>query len=210
MSAPDETAPPRRRRPFIAFAPVAVFAAIAGLFLYQLVSGHDPQTLPSALIGQPAPATVLPPLAGLTTAKGEPVPGLVIAAGGDGRPRLVNVFASWCVPCRQEHPLLLQLSRDPALDAMGLDVSAINYKDKPENALAFLRELGNPYDTVGVDEAGRSTIDWGVYGVPETFLVSPGGTILWKQTGPLTPQAVANGLLPALRAASAGAAPPTR
>lgn len=208
MSAPDEAAPPPRRRPWIAFAPVAIFAALAGLFLYQLASGHDPQTLPSALIGQSAPATVLPPLAGLRNATGEPVPGLEIAAGGDGRPRLVNVFASWCVPCREEHPLLLQLSRDPALGAMGLEISAINYKDKPENAAGFLRDLGNPFDAVGVDDAGRSTIDWGVYGVPETFLVSPGGTILWKQTGPLTPRAVTEGLMPALRAAGGGNATP--
>jgi cytochrome c biogenesis protein CcmG/thiol:disulfide interchange protein DsbE len=97
------------------------------------------------------------------------------------------------VPCRQEHPALMALSQDPRFE-----VVAINYKDKPENALAFLRDLGNPFDALGTDEAGRSTIDWGVYGVPETFLVGPDGTILWKQTGPLTPQSVEGGLLPAL------------
>jgi cytochrome c biogenesis protein CcmG/thiol:disulfide interchange protein DsbE len=172
--------------------PVVLFAGLAGVFLYQLLSGHDPQVLPSALIGKPSPETRLPPLAGLTTASGAPVPGLDLVPG-DGRVRLVNVFASWCVPCRQEHPALMALSQDPRFE-----VVAINYKDKPENALAFLRDLGNPFDALGTDEAGRSTIDWGVYGVPETFLVGPDGTILWKQTGPLTPQSVEGGLLPAL------------
>ena len=210
MSTPDSSAgepavSPPRRRSKLAFVPVGVFALLAGLFLYQLASGHDPQTLPSALIGQPAPATVLPALEGLAGLDGAPVPGLSVAAGGDGRPRLVNVFASWCVPCRDEHPMLLALSRDPAVRATGLEIVGLNYKDRPENARDFLAGLGNPYAAVGVDPAGRATIDWGVYGVPETFLVSPAGTILWKQTGPLTPQAVSQGLLPALRGAVAPA-----
>ncbi|WP_279481150.1 DsbE family thiol:disulfide interchange protein [Aureimonas sp. SK2] len=182
----------RRRRPLLVVLPVVIFAGLAGTFLYQLLSGHDPQLLPSALIGKPAPQTRLPPLAGLADASGVPVPGIDLAAG-DGRTRLVNVFASWCVPCRQEHPALMALSQDPRFVIVG-----INYKDQPDNALGFLRELGNPYDAVGTDEAGRSTIDWGVYGVPETFLVGPDGTILWKQTGPLTREGVEGGLLPAL------------
>lgn len=181
-----------RRRPLIVMLPVVVFAGLAGVFLYQLVSGHDPQVLPSALIGKPAPETRLPPLAGLKDASGAPVPGLDLVPG-DGRVRLVNVFASWCVPCRQEHPALMALSKDPRFE-----IVAINYKDKPENALAFLNDLGNPFDAIGTDEAGRSTIDWGVYGVPETFLVGGDGTILWKQTGPLTKAGVEGGLLPAL------------
>jgi cytochrome c biogenesis protein CcmG/thiol:disulfide interchange protein DsbE len=188
----SEAAKRARRRPVLVMLPVVLFAGLAGVFLYQLMSGHDPQVLPSALIGKPAPETRLPPLAGLTTASGAPMPGLDLVPG-DGRVRLVNVFASWCVPCRQEHPALMALSQDPRFE-----VVAINYKDKPENALAFLRDLGNPFDALGTDEAGRSTIDWGVYGVPETFLVGPDGTILWKQTGPLTPQRVEGGLLPAL------------
>ncbi|RIY01096.1 DsbE family thiol:disulfide interchange protein [Aureimonas flava] len=172
--------------------PVVIFAGLAGVFLFQLLSGHDPQVLPSALIGKPAPETRLPALAGLVNASGAPVPGLDLVPG-DGRTRLVNVFASWCVPCRQEHPALMALSQDPRFD-----IVAINYKDKPANALGFLRELGNPFDAVGTDEPGRSTIDWGVYGVPETFLVGPDGTILWKGTGPLTRESVEAGLLPAL------------
>ncbi|WP_061936693.1 DsbE family thiol:disulfide interchange protein [Aureimonas sp. AU22] len=181
-----------RRRPLLVMLPVVVFAGLAGVFLYQLVSGHDPQVLPSALIGKPAPETRLPPLAGLKDASGAPVPGLDLVPG-DGRVRLVNVFASWCVPCRQEHPALMALSKDPRFE-----IVAINYKDKPENALAFLSDFGNPFDAIGTDEAGRSTIDWGVYGVPETFLVGGDGTILWKQTGPLTKAGVEGGLLPAL------------
>lgn len=199
MNAPASTSPRRRRR-LLPLLPLALFGGLAGVFLFQLVSGHDPQTLPSALIGQPAPRTELPPLPGLLRADGTPVPGIGGASVG---PRLVNVFASWCGPCRQEHPLLLAMARDPELRAAGLRIEGLNYKDRSDNALGFLRELGNPYDAVGVDEAGRATIDWGVYGVPETFLVSPDGTILWKQTGPLTPQAVTGGLLPALRQSAA-------
>ncbi len=199
MSAPASTSPRRRRR-LLPLLPLALFGGLAGVFLFQLLSGHDPQTLPSALIGQPAPRTELPPLPGLLRADGTPVPGIGAASVG---PRLVNVFASWCGPCRQEHPLLLAMARDPELRAAGLRIEGLNYKDRSDNALGFLRELGNPYDAVGVDEVGRATIDWGVYGVPETFLVSPDGTILWKQTGPLTPQAVTGGLLPALRQSAA-------
>ncbi|WP_182086012.1 DsbE family thiol:disulfide interchange protein [Aureimonas sp. ME7] len=186
-------AKPVRRRSWLTLLPVGIFTLLAGLFLYQLVSGHDPQTLPSVLIGKPAPATQLPALAGLKDRAGVPVPGIDIRPGDGGGVKLVNVFASWCVPCRQEHLALMALSADPRFEIVG-----INYKDKPDNALGFLRELGNPFDAVGTDEAGRSTIDWGVYGVPETFLVGADGTILWKQTGPLTPEAVEGGFLPAL------------
>lgn len=174
--------------------PLLFFLGLAGVFLYQLASGHDASEVPSVLIGKSAPKTVLPPLPGLTQADGAPVPGLDLAAAGDGRPVLVNVFASWCAPCREEHPLLMQLAKDRRVRLVG-----INYKDKqPENARGFLTDLGNPYAAVGYDPAGQSTIDWGVYGVPETFLVGTDGTILWKQTGPFTPQAIESGLIPAL------------
>jgi cytochrome c biogenesis protein CcmG/thiol:disulfide interchange protein DsbE len=169
---------------------------LAGLFLTQLLSGHDPAALPSALIGQTAPTTVLPPLAGLRSPDGQPVPGLT--SERDGAPRLVNVFASWCAPCREEHPMLLALARDPAVKASGLRIEGLNYKDRPDQALGFLAALGNPYARVGTDERGAAAIDWGVYGVPETFLVGADGRILWKQTGPLSERAIRDGLLPAL------------
>ncbi|WP_102960679.1 DsbE family thiol:disulfide interchange protein [Mangrovicella endophytica] len=190
-----ETVAPRRRS-WLAMLPVLLFAGLAGIFLYQLLSGHNPQEIPSVLIGKPAPKTVLPPLAGATAADGTPMPGLDLSAPGDGRPVLVNVFASWCGPCREEHPILMRLARDPRFRLV-----AINYKDKPANAAGFLAGLGNPYAAIGVDEKGSATIDWGVYGVPETFLVGTDGTILWKQTGPFSEEAVTSGLIPAVEAA---------
>jgi cytochrome c biogenesis protein CcmG/thiol:disulfide interchange protein DsbE len=195
-----------RRRSWLAALPVVLFAGLAGVFLYQLVSGHDPQAIPSALIGAKAPATNLPPLEGLAGSDGAPVPGLDLAgkgglAGDDGRPTLVNVFASWCGPCRQEHPLLMEIARDERVRLVG-----INYKDKPENARRFLSDLGNPYAAVGTDVSGRAGIDWGVYGVPETFLVAADGTILWKQTGPFSERDVAEKLEPEIAKAVAGSA----
>ncbi|MFD2238679.1 DsbE family thiol:disulfide interchange protein [Aureimonas populi] len=189
MTAPAAAA---RRRPFLVALPLLVFGALAAIFLTQLLSGRDPQALPSVLIGRPAPQTSLPPL------EGAAVPALELPSGGTGRPVLVNVFASWCGPCRQEHPMLMALGEDSRLD-----LAAINYKDRPDRALAFLDELGNPFDAIGVDGTGAATIDWGVYGVPETFLVSADGTILWKQTGPLTQASVDTGLIPALEASLA-------
>lgn len=178
---------PRRRRPWLALLPVLVFGALTLVFLAQLISGRDPQALPSVMIGRAAPETRLPALEGVS------VPGLELPEGGTGRPVLVNVFASWCGPCRLEHPALMALAEDERLD-----VVSINYKDRPEQARAFLSELGNPFRRIGVDTSGAATIDWGVYGVPETFLVSGDGTILWKQTGPLSEASLRDGLMPAL------------
>jgi cytochrome c biogenesis protein CcmG/thiol:disulfide interchange protein DsbE len=195
-----EVPPTRRRRPsFLVLLPFLLFVALAGIFLFQLVSGHDPQEIPSALIGAKAPPTDLPPLAGTTLPDGSPVPGLNLATN-DGRPMLVNVFASWCGPCRQEHPILMELAKDKRFRLV-----AINYKDQPDNARRFLAGLGNPYSAIGTDLSGRTGIDWGVYGVPETFLVSADGKILWKQTGPFSPEDVAGKLYPEVeKALSAG------
>ncbi|MEM5493729.1 DsbE family thiol:disulfide interchange protein [Hoeflea sp. AS16] len=192
----DETgsAASGRRRRLIAFLPLVLFIALSGVFLYQLGSGKDASEIPSVLIGTKAPSLDLPPLEGLS-ANGAPVPALTDAAIR-GKLALVNVWASWCVPCRQEHPVLLELSRDPRITLVG-----INYKDKNDNALRFLAELGNPFAAVGIDPAGKSAIDWGVYGIPETYLVASDGTILFKQIGPFTVESLRDKLLPAIEKA---------
>ncbi|MDV6225960.1 DsbE family thiol:disulfide interchange protein [Nitratireductor aquimarinus] len=173
-----------RSRRLLFLLPLLVFLALAAVFLMQLFSGRDTSLVPSALIGRDAPQTDLPPLEGMS------LPGLSSDAFA-GRITLVNVWGSWCLPCRQEHPLLMQLARDERFVIAGL-----NYKDKPENARRFLGDLGNPYDAIGVDQNGRAAIDWGVYGVPETFLVGPEGRIRYKHVGPFTPESVQNDLMP--------------
>ncbi|MDF1608185.1 DsbE family thiol:disulfide interchange protein [Hoeflea sp. YIM 152468] len=183
-----------RRRVLIGFLPLVLFIGLAGVFLYQLGSGKDASEIPSVLIGSKAPSLALPPLEGLVAA-GAPVPALTDAAIA-GKLSLVNVWASWCVPCRQEHPFMLELARDPRIEVVG-----INYKDKNANALSFLGELGNPYAAVGVDPVGKAAIDWGVYGIPETYLVAPDGTILFKQIGPFTEDSLKTRLLPAIEKA---------
>ena len=170
---------PRSRLIFI--LPGLVFLALAGLFAVQLVSGRNPAEVPSVLINKPVPTFSLAPLEGLM-ADGKAVPGF---SNEDlkGRVTVVNVWASWCAPCRQEHPALMDLARDGSVRVAG-----INYKDDPENARRFLGALGNPYAAVGVDPTGRTAIDWGVYGVPETFVIGPDGTIRHKHIGPLLPE----------------------
>ncbi|MBZ9726883.1 DsbE family thiol:disulfide interchange protein [Mesorhizobium sp. CO1-1-11] len=178
-----ETETPARRRLFV-FLPLLVFLGLAGLFLSQLLSGRDVSEVPSALIGLPAPRTNLPPL------EGSKLPGLDSKAFA-GKVTLVNVFASWCAPCREEHPVLLALAQDKRFA-----MAALNYKDRPENARRFLGDLGNPFQAIGVDEAGRTAIDWGVYGVPETFVIGKDGKIAYKHVGPLTPESARELLLP--------------
>lgn len=189
-----EALPPRPRRRWLVFLPVLVFLALALLFWHQLGAG-DPSTLPSALIGKPVPDMQLPPLDGLRR-DGVPVPGLAAADLRDGRVTVVNVFASWCGPCQDEHPVLMRLAAQKKVR-----IAAINYKDLPGNARRFLGTFGDPYDAVGVDASGRSAIDWGVYGVPETFVVGGNGTIVDKIVGPLSDDVVAGRLLPAVEAA---------
>jgi len=173
-----------RRAAFI--LPVLLFVALAGTFAWALLSGRNPQQLPSALIGKAAPEFALPALLA-------DLPGATNAELG-GKPVLVNFFASWCVPCRAEHPLLMELSGNADATIIG-----IAYKDKPEGAAALLRELGNPYDRIGQDSDGRTAIDFGVYGVPETFLIDAGGIIRFRQPGPLTEDVIRQDILPLLR-----------
>ena len=146
---------------------------------------RDPGTLPSALIDKPVPAFELPPLAGRDG------PGFS-SADLEGRVSLVNVFASWCVPCRVEHPLLMTLADD------GVPIYGINYKDPAERANGWLGELGDPYRAIGADTQGRVAIDWGVYGVPETFVVDTGGRIRHRHVGPLQPRDVEETIKPLL------------
>jgi cytochrome c biogenesis protein CcmG/thiol:disulfide interchange protein DsbE len=180
---------PRRR--LILLLPLATFLGLAAIFLVQLLSGRDISEVPSALIGHPAPVTSLPPL------EGGSLPGLDSREFA-GKVTLLNVFASWCAPCREEHPVLLALAQDKRYALV-----ALNYKDKPENARRFLGDLGNPFSAIGVDEAGRTAIDWGVYGVPETFVVGKDGRIAYKHVGPLTPDSVRDELLPQVEKALA-------
>lgn len=170
-------AAPKRR--WVLALPLLVFAALAALFWFRL--GADPAKIPSALIGRPAPQTVLPALEGLAE-NGAPVPGLDPAAF-KGKVSIVNVWASWCVPCHEEAPLLTELGKDKRLQLVG-----INYKDSPDNARRFLGRYGNPFGIVGVDGNGRAAIEWGVYGVPETFIVGRDGRIVYKMVGGVTPE----------------------
>ncbi len=168
------------RPKLIVLLPLVAFLALAALFFFRLGSG-DPNRLPSALIGRPAPQTDLPPVAGLV-ADGKPLPGLA-AADFKGAVTVLNVWASWCIPCRDEAPMLLRLAQDKRIRLVGL-----NYKDQAENARRFIGRYGNPYAANGADESGRAGIEWGVYGVPESFVIDRTGTITYKLVGPLTPE----------------------
>lgn len=170
--------------------PLVALAALVAVFALNI--NRDPNFIPSVLIDKPAPEFALAPVAGLDS------PGFDTAAL-KGNVTLVNVFASWCIPCRDEHPVLVRLKAETGIALFG-----INQKDAPENARAFLAELGNPYDAVGADSNGRVSIDWGVYGVPETFLLDRNGVIVLKIVGPLSDQAVETVLKPAIETARAG------
>ena len=187
-----EAGTPRKSR-LLALLPLAAFAGLAAIFLTQLMSGRDATEIPSALIGQPAPPTRLAPLEGAS------VPGLD-SSGFKGKVTVLNVWASWCAPCREEHPLLLGLAGDDRFVLAGL-----NYKDPTDLAQKFLAGFGNPFAAIGVDPDGRGAIDWGVYGVPETFIIGRDGKIAFKHVGPLTVEAVKAELLPEIEKALAAA-----
>ena len=191
-ATPERRAGTRRRR-LIVFIPLVVFLALAALFMYRLGAG-DPSRIPSALIGRPAPSTNLPPIPGLER-DGRPVPGLDSAAF-NGEVTVLNVWASWCVPCHDEAPLLLKLAADRRIRVVG-----INYKDEADNARRFLGRHGNPFAANGIDRNGRAAIEWGVYGVPETFVVGRDGRIAFKLIGPITPDNLDKALQPAIEKA---------
>ena len=163
--------------------PLLLLAALAVGVGTKLLSGSDPQSLPSALIDKPLPAFDLAALPGRSD-------GLSTGNFG-GAPMLLNVFASWCVPCLAEHPVITKLGRED-----GIPVLAINYKDKPGDALAWLKRNGDPYLRIGADVEGRTAIDLGVYGVPETFVIDKAGRIRYRQVGPFTEDDIQKKLLP--------------
>jgi cytochrome c biogenesis protein CcmG/thiol:disulfide interchange protein DsbE len=195
VTAPSPDIP--RRRLAWTLAPVAIFTLIALMFAYALQSG-DPSKLPSALIGKPVPQTTFPALEGLV-AGDAPVGGFSSADLGKGAVSVVNFWASWCVPCIQEHPLLIALK-----DRTGVSIYGVNYKDDPVAARRFLGLHGNPFSAVGVDPKGRGAIEWGVYGMPETFVVNGRGEIAYKHVGPISAASLETKLLPAIEAARSG------
>ncbi len=168
--------------------PLVLFVVLAGYFGVRLrqVGDTPPNILPSAMIDKPAPAFDLAPLI-------EGKPGLKTADLQGKGPHLVNIFASWCGPCRVEHPLLMRLA------AEGVPLVGINYKDKPQDATAWLEKLGDPFSAIGVDPTGRTAIDWGVYGVPETYVVDGEGRIRYRHVGPIMPQDLEEKIMPLLR-----------
>jgi cytochrome c biogenesis protein CcmG/thiol:disulfide interchange protein DsbE len=173
------------------FAPLAVFLVVAGLFGGYLIAsqlGYQRDVLPSALIGRPAPATDLPPLV-------DGAPRLDSAALMAPGVKVVNVWASWCGPCRIEHPALMQLA------AEGVTLHGVNHRDEPANARRFLAELGDPFTLVGVDRSGRASVEWGVYGVPETFVLNGRGEIVYKHVGPIQGSDLEKRIRPAIQKA---------
>jgi cytochrome c biogenesis protein CcmG/thiol:disulfide interchange protein DsbE len=179
MSVTTDQGAGTKRRTILVLLPLVAFIGLAALFYIRLWAG-DASRIPSALIGQPAPKTDLPPLAGLDR-DGKAIPGLN-SENFVGQVTLVNVWASWCIPCADEVQYLDRLSRDKRFKLVG-----INYKDSPDNARRFLNRYGNPFVANGADQNGRTSIDWGVYGVPENFIIGKDGRIAYKLVGPVTP-----------------------
>jgi cytochrome c biogenesis protein CcmG/thiol:disulfide interchange protein DsbE len=190
---PLETQRSPAARKILVALPLLIFAGLVVMFVIRL-GNDDPSRIPSALIGRPAPATPLPALEGLA-ANGQPIPG-ISAQTLQGHVSLVNVWASWCVPCHDEAPLLHALRDDKRLQLVGID-----YKDIGDNARRFLGRYGNPFDAVGVDTNGRAAIEWGVYGVPETFVVGRNGRIAYKLVGPITQENIDSVLKPEIEKA---------
>lgn len=177
--------------------PVALFVVVAGFFAVALRSG-DPSRLPSTLIGKQVPPSEFPALAGFES-EGKVVPGFSSAGLADGKVKIVNFWASWCAECVNEHPLL-----EGVKTTGGIQIYGVAYKDKNEDARRFLGRYGNPFDAVGTDFTGRTGIDWGVYGMPESFIIDGKGTIVYKQIGAMTPDTIQSKILPLIEATKAG------
>jgi len=175
-------------RRLLLLVPIAVFAAVGGFFLWGLLADRDPSAIPSMLIDRPAPDFALAPPPGVD------VPGLTSEDLKGNGVTIVNIFASWCLPCRIEHPVLEGLS------SAGNRVVGIDYKDKPADLQAYLRELGNPYQRIGGDQNGRAGIDWGISGVPETFIVDGQGKVRYRHVGPINPGDLEGRIQPVLDA----------
>jgi len=182
MSRTDEySTAPMRRRNVLAFLPLALAAVLGVVLAWGLT--RDPSNLPSTLIGKPVPDFALPPVKGRTLG--------LSRVDLKGEVSLVNVFASWCVACREEHPLFMKLAAQGTVPLHGL-----NYKDQPDDAARWLNSLGDPYTRTGADISGRVAIDWGVYGVPETFVIGADGRIAYKHIGPVNEEALNGTILP--------------
>lgn len=196
-----QTTPPTPRRIGWVALPVAIFGTIAFLFAVALKPGGDPSRLPSVFIGKPAPAytfAAIPELSSITTvATGIDQKALTSAA----KPgvTVVNFFASWCAPCVDEHPQLTAIAARP-----GVTLAGINVKDDPAAARQFLSRYGNPFAMIGADRNGRGSIEWGVYGTPETFILDPAGRITFKHVGPISPTDLTAKIYPAIDAANKG------
>lgn len=195
VDKPERPEPPRRNR--IVLLPILGFVALAALFAYAL-RGNDPTKLPSALLGKQAPATELAAMPALTR-NNVPVPGITTADLTKGDVVLVNFWASWCVPCVQEHPVLTELKKQTGVRLLGVD-----HKDPEPGGSKFLARYGNPFDAVGIDGNGRVSIEWGVYGMPETFVVNGRGRITYKHVGPITPEIMRSVIIPQIEKAKAG------
>ncbi|MEM6382222.1 MAG: DsbE family thiol:disulfide interchange protein [Pseudomonadota bacterium] len=189
MSEQTAAGPSKRRVSLLAFAPLLIVLALGGVFSYQLLFGGQASDIPSALIGQQVPQVSLEPIPGHESPGFSPDDFL-------GQVTLLNVFASWCAPCRDEHPMLMALARGGRFQIVG-----INQKDQPADARRFLSTLGNPFDRIGVDPSGRASIEFGVYGVPETFIIGTDGVILHKHIGPFTARDIDVTLMPIIEEA---------
>lgn len=187
MPQNDRSISPKRRVFMLALVPLVLFGALFALFYSRLDEGN-PNQVPSALIGKALPSFDLKPIEGLAN-----IPGIASQNLTQGQVTVLNVFASWCGPCRDEHPFVVELSKNPKLRVVGL-----NYKDTPDNARKFLSQHGNPYVAVGSDRTGRVAMDFGVYGVPETFIISAEGRIVTRLVGPLNAKRIAEEINPVL------------